>query len=390
MPARTGATSAGAVISPRLGPNPARARLAYLDNLRTFLTGLVICHHAAIAVGATGRWYYALPAPPDSPTALLLTVFTGVNQAFFMSLFFAISAYVTPASYDAKGPAAFLRDRFARLGLPLLVYFLVLNPILWWLIARLRDGDGAGVVAFVSRDYSHLVGPGPLWFVLALLVFGSAYAATRVAGGRQHEVTGTHPFPSDRAILGFVVGIGLVAFVVRLVFPTGWDVIGLQLGYFPLYVAFFTFGIRAHGNAWLDRIDRPLSARWGRRARWSMPLLLAVPLVGGVGQVNGGLHLPALLYAMWEPWVCVGMSVWLLVLFRERWAMSGAVARRMSRGAYTAYIIHPFFIVAGTALVALLPPEPLLRFVVLCALSVPSTFLVADVIRRLPGLSRIL
>ncbi|MCW5892992.1 MAG: acyltransferase family protein [bacterium] len=371
-------------------PAPARERLLYLDNLRTFLTALVICHHAAIAAGATGGWYWALPAPPDSESALLLTVFTAVNQAFFMSLFFAISAYVTPASYDAKGAAAFLRDRFARLGIPLVVYFFVLNPILSWLIVRLRDGDAAGLVAFVSRDYGHLVGPGPLWFVLALLVFGSAYAAARVASGHPREVTGTHPFPSDRTILGFVVGIGLTAFLVRFVFPTGWDVLGLQLGYFPLYVAFFTFGLRAHANRWLDGLDRPFVACWGRRARWAMPLLLATPFVGGIGQVNGGPHLAALLYAMWEPWICVGMSAWLLVLFRERWATQGRLARRLSRGAYTAYIVHPFFVVAGTALVALLPPQPLLRFVVLCALAVPATFAVADGIRRLPGLSRIL
>jgi hypothetical protein len=369
---------------------PARERLLYLDNLRTFLTALVICHHAAIAAGATGGWYYALPAPPDSPTALLLTVFTGINQAFFMSLFFAISAYVTPPSYDAKGPRAFLRDRFARLGLPLLVYFFVLNPILLWLIARFRDGSGAGLVEFASHDYRHLVGPGPLWFVLTLLIFASAYAATRVASRRTHELTGTHPFPSDRAMLRFVVAIGLTAFVVRDVCPTGWNVVGLQLGYFPLYVAFFTFGLWAHGNGWLDRLDQPLVARWGRRARWAMPLLLATPFVGGIGQVNGGPNLPALLYAMWEPWICVGMSLWLLVLFRERWARQAATARRLSRSAYAAYIIHPFFVVAGTALVARLPPEPLLRFVVLCALSVPATFAAADLIRRVPGLRRIL
>lgn len=369
---------------------PARERLLYLDNLRTFLTALVICHHAAIAAGASGRWYYALPAPPDSPSALLLTVFTGVNQAFFMSLFFAIAAYVTPASYDAKGARAFLRDRFARLGLPLLAYVFVLNPILWWLIVRLRDGGGGGLVAFVTRDYPRLLGPGPLWFVLSLLIFGSAYAAIRVAAGRAREVIGTHPFPSDGAILRFVVAIGLGAFAVRFVFPTGWDVAGLQLGYFPLYVAFFTFGIWAHGNAWLARIDRSFVARWGRRARWSMPLLLAIPLVGGVGQVNGGPHLAALLYALWEPWICVGMSAWLLLLFRERWTAQGPLARRMSRSAYTAYIVHPFFVVAGTALAAQMPAEPLLRFVVLCAVAVPATFAVADAIRRLPGLSRIL
>jgi glucans biosynthesis protein C len=370
---------------------PARERLLYLDNLRTFLTGLVICHHCAVALGGAGAWYYVLPPPPGSPAPALLTLFLAVNQSFFMSLFFAISAYVTPASYDAKGPRAFLRDRFKRLGIPLVVYFFVLNPLLVFLVVRLQGLTTAGLFVFLGAYYRSTVGPGPLWFVLALLVFGSVYAGWRVASGLERERTGTRPFPDRRTILRFVVAIGIVAFVVRLFFPTGWNVLGLQLGYFALYVAFFVFGIWAHGNGWLARLDRTQVRFWGRAA-WiaSAAFVVAVVLGGGPDTVSGGMNVPALAYAMWEPWLCVAFSLWLLVLFRERFATQGALARRLTRSAYTAYIIHPFLVVCGTALVALLAVDPLLRFPVLCVLAVTSTFALSDVIRRVPGLSRIL
>jgi len=372
-------------------PAPGRERLLYLDNLRTFLTGLVICHHSAIAMGGSGGWYYVLPPPPGSPAPAILTLFTAINQSFFMSLFFAISGFFTPASYDAKGRRSFLRDRFARLGIPLLVYFFLLNPVLVYLVARFQGRTGDGFLASVSRYYPVMVGTGPLWFVLALLIFALVYAGLRIVSGRERERTGTRPFPGARQILRFVLAVGAVAFVVRLLFPTGWQILGLQLGYFPLYIAFFVFGVWAHGNGWLDCLDRAQARRWGRGA-WiaSAAFVAAVALGGGPDRVNGGPNLAALGYAMWEPWLCVAISIRLLVWFRERFATQGALARHMARSAYTAYIIHPFFVVCGTTLVARLPVDPLLRFPVLCALAVGTTFALSDVIRRAPGLSRIL
>src|SRR5262245_29828319 len=342
-------------------------------------------------MGGAGGWYYVIPPPPGSAAPAVLTLFTPVNQSFFMSLFFGISGYVTPASYDAKGPGPFVRDRLARLGIPLVVYFFVLNPVLMYIVTRFQGWPAEGVFTFVSRNYPRAVGTGPLWFVLALLVFGLGYTGLRIATGREREVTGRHPFPGPRQILSFVLAIGVVAFVVRLIFPTGWEILGLQLGYFPLYVAFFVFGIRAHGNGWLDRLDRSQSRLWGRRARLaSLAFVVAVAVGGGADRVNGGLNLPALAYAIWEPWLCVAISIWLLVLFRERFATQGALARRMARSAYTAYIIHPFLVVGGTALVAQLPVDPLLRFPVLCAVAVGATFAVAGVVRRVPGFAAVL
>ena len=181
-------------------------------------------------MGGPGGWYYVVPPPPGSLAPTVLTLFTAINQSFFMSLFFAISGYVTPASYDAKGPGPYLRDRLARLGIPLVVYFFVLNPVLVYLAARFLGLTGEGLFAFVTRDYRHTVGTGPLWFVLALLIFAFVYAGLRIASGRTHEHTGTRPFPTSPQILGFVLAIGVVAFIVRLVFPTGWQILGLQLG----------------------------------------------------------------------------------------------------------------------------------------------------------------
>src|SRR5918997_2539840 len=62
----------------------AGGRLPFADNLRVFLTILVVAHHAGQAYGPTGgRWPVFEPQRSS-----LLGPFFSVNAAFFMGLFF--------------------------------------------------------------------------------------------------------------------------------------------------------------------------------------------------------------------------------------------------------------------------------------------------------------
>ena len=116
------AEAAAPAEQPRSGP-----RLFYLDNLKSCLTLLVVVHHTLGAFGGIGSLGLSVGNFRNP-----FQVFTGtlqiLNQSYFMSLFFFISAYLTPASLDKKGPAAFLADRLRRLGLPFLAFFLVVGP----------------------------------------------------------------------------------------------------------------------------------------------------------------------------------------------------------------------------------------------------------------------
>jgi fucose 4-O-acetylase-like acetyltransferase len=94
-------------------------RLLYLDNLKVYLTVLVIFHHAGQAYGDGGDWAYT----PSNPAEVMPWIwhFFSVNAAFFMGLFFLISGYFVPASYDKQGASIFVQKKLIRLGIPLLV-----------------------------------------------------------------------------------------------------------------------------------------------------------------------------------------------------------------------------------------------------------------------------
>ena len=105
-----------------------KPRLFYLDNLKSFLTAVVVAHHVGcIFIG--GGWMYQVAVYRTSLQPLCAALL-GLDQAYFMALFFFVSGYFTPSSYDRKGRRAFLRDKAKRLGLPFLAYLFVFGPLL--------------------------------------------------------------------------------------------------------------------------------------------------------------------------------------------------------------------------------------------------------------------
>ena len=90
-----------------------------------------------ITYGASGGWYYNEVRPGSDVSSQLLSLFTGFNQAFFMGLFL-LAGYFTPGAVERHGAAIYMRERAVRLGLPLIVYFLLLSPVTIALAATAR------------------------------------------------------------------------------------------------------------------------------------------------------------------------------------------------------------------------------------------------------------
>ena len=104
---------------------PAVPRLAYLDQLKLLLVGLVVVHHAGQPYGPPEDW------PLTSAAAgLPLGAFFEINGAFFMGLFFLISGVFLPSAVDRLGPRKAVGARIVRLGAPLVfLSVLIFGPI---------------------------------------------------------------------------------------------------------------------------------------------------------------------------------------------------------------------------------------------------------------------
>jgi len=245
-----------------------KPRLLYIDNIRILLTILVILHHLAIGYGASGNNPYVEAGEISTVSTILMTLFVAINQSFFMGFFFMISSYFTPGSYDRKGGWPYVLDRLKRLGIPLLFYIVVIDPLLSYVLSRYYGFPGSlgEFLSIYLKSYDRL-GVGPLWFVAALLIFSLVYALLRLA----IKPLATPPpsegkAPSNLAIAGFALALGLLTFVVRIWMPVGreFELLGFQLAHFVQYIAMFIVGIVAYRRNWFSALTVAQAKVWLR------------------------------------------------------------------------------------------------------------------------------
>jgi fucose 4-O-acetylase-like acetyltransferase len=200
-------------------------RNAGIDALRAGTTFLVVLHHTAITYGAIGGWYYKEIPTDSSLSSMLLVFFRTFNQAWFMGLFFLLAGYYTPAALQAKGCRRYLYDRLLRLGIPLLVYGLVIGPATIAL-AQTARGNLFSDTLFLLWRHGEFE-KGPLWFAWALLIFAAVMVVWRMLGSHWIEVDAKRAFPTNVALLAAALTTGLAAFALRLQWPVGKEVCGL-------------------------------------------------------------------------------------------------------------------------------------------------------------------
>jgi Acyltransferase family len=373
-------------------------RLLFVDNIRVFLTVLVILHHLMITYAGTGNWYY-LEGRQDDVVDGLGSWFCAINQAYFMGLFLLISAYFVPGSYDRKGAGRFTRDRLIRLGIPLVVYGWVVNPLFcYWFFGwdhkmsfwrYFTDGYvGSGTV----------IGQGPLWFVEVLLIFSLVYVGWRLLVPRAPlpPVAAT-PFPRDRTLVLFAVGLGVAAALLRIPFAMDaytFRPLNLQFAFFASYVALFVVGLIAYRRDWLRGLPDRTGRRWVKVA--ALMILLWAPTVLALGAADndlplkGGLHWQSPVYAMWEAFTCVSLCIAVVYLFRRHLDRRGRLSAFLVPNAYTAYLIHAPVIATLAYELRGVTWYPLLKWALVALVAVPLCFGLSALIRKIPYTDRAL
>lgn len=363
----------------------------YIDRLRSVMTALVVLHHTSITYGASGGWFYHEQKPSGAPSSLLLTLFTATNQAYFMGFFYLLAGYFTPRSLERKGYARFLGDRFLRLGIPLLVFILILGPLTAAMVEAATGGSFWGTIAWLWQ-HGRIIN-GPLWFAEALLLFSLGYCAWRAAWGSPLEQSerSPRPVPSYLWWLASALGVAVAALAIRQVVPTGENVIGMQLGYFASYIFLFAVGVAAWRRDWLRQLE------WKNARPWIVVLAIAWPCLpvsialamklNGAGKSNfaGGLSWPAITYALWEPFVAWGLIAAWLLIFRAHMNRPSGFWSWLNRRAYAVYILHPPVLVGAALLYHGWAAPALVKFGVTGATACVVCWLLADPLVRLPG-----
>lgn len=379
--------------------------------LRAWTTLLVVAHHSVLAyhpdapspgasLDGASRWWGAFPVV-DHERWRGFSLFTTANEMYFMALMFLLSGLFVWPSLRRKGAAGYLRDRVLRLGLPFAVGAGILAPLAYY-PAYLQTGATGGWAGFWQVFTKPGVwASGPSWFLWVLLVFDVvvtlAFALRPQWGDQLGRAAAKLQTPG--ALFGALFAAASVAYV-ALELPAGgfawwsWGPFYVQTSRVLLYFTYFLFGIAlgAHGvGEGVLATDGLLARRW---KRWlnvaSLAFVVCVAAIIAVFTVRPlpmWLHLGADLgFAL----AGASMSLAAIAIFLRFARAPHPVFDALVPCAYGMYLVHyPIvsflqYLHLGVALPAVV------KGLLVTAAAIAISWGVVAVLRRVPGVARVI
>ncbi|SKA45655.1 Acyltransferase family protein [Chitinophaga eiseniae] len=340
-------------------------RTSWVDNLRSFITVLVVAHHSSLAY-TTFAWFdktaYIRSTHPvvDAARSRGLDIFEDFNDVFFMSLMFLISGIFVFRSLQHKGVGKFIRDRFYRLFIPFLAGVTVLMLLAYypaWYIAHGQHNIPAYVVDFFTVEAWPV---GPPWFIWVLFVFNVVVAVLfpvmqhRIARWNQW-LTGLQQQPVKLVLFWFLYSWVLYVPLVLLTDAGRWTGIGpfdFQVSRVLLYFGYFSLGILI-GAGGLARSVFADGSPWVRY--WWCWLMAAAgvyaalkgseaPLTAMMARQKLSILQANLIYR--SVWIlsCTLSGIAFLTTFKSLMNRTGVGWQSLSANAYGIYLVHYIFV----------------------------------------------
>ena len=327
----------------------AKSRNLALDRTRTFLTLVVLLHHAVIPYTHFGH---------TDPTSFFgFDMIVLATDSFFMAMFFFLSGLFVWPGIARKGPLNHLQDRLFRLGLPFVICAFTIIPIAYYSFS-LRQHPEISFASFWWKTIT--VGPwpsGPIWFLWVLFSFDViACLLYKLSPNLLDPINRLSLHGRRRPAAFFAVMLAVTAaFYIpgRIHFGAGsWFEFGpfsVQHGRVLLYATYFFFG----AGIGVQLMDRGLLAADGRMAKvsWDWMMLALVPycLLWGLIYIKREIlgnpaHLPDWYegaYALF--FVIFSVAIMFLILaFFQRFRQSGSakLLDPMQADAYGMFLVH--------------------------------------------------
>jgi len=378
---------------------PPKATVDYINNIKIFLTSIVIIHHCYSSGQGFTIQDMVSPTSQRSWGNVTLFLFTMLNQSYFMNLFFFFSGYFVPKSLDKKGVHEFLFDRAKRLLIPFVVYSFFLGTFVEY---GFRSLFFPNKFDFPSGTYNW----GPTWFLIQLMIFSIIYA---FACGERWNPSIKCPSLLGFFIIGIIIGIfaGILAMFTP---PAGsFMTVPVFWSSYLSYIVYFFGGAVAQRNDWMTSIknmSRVVIYLW---AVLSTALYCPIFLFF----IEDMASVPFALLAMgvlWKGVLCMGLSLAVTVFFMD---YSNRKFKYLtpffSKAMYTAYIIQFAFpmIVGGWSVVKIFDATGNIEYIdgapyisndnlifpgwlLCCVITLAIVWPLSYAIRSIPGFSQVL
>lgn len=380
-------------------PSARTSRNLALDRTRTFLTLLVVIHHAVIAYTYFGH--------TDPKSFLGFDLIVLANDSFFMAMFFFLSGLFVWPSLARRVRWAFTRDRLLRLGIPFAVAALTVIPLAYYAIA-LRQQPDLSFAQFWWKTVT--VGPwpsGPVWFVWVLFVLDFTGAVLfRTMPGILTPISrlSVRGFSQPMTVFFVLVAVTLVAYVpLRLYFgPNHWLEFGpfsVQTSRILLYASYFFIGAGI-GAVSLDQglLSTNGQLAKGRVSTWALLALVPYGLLWVLITIKRGpLQNPDVLPLWYEAsygvlFVIFSAAIMFTILaFFLKYMRDGrSVLDPMQHEAYGIFLVHYVFVLWLQYWLFDAELPAVVKALIVFAIALPLSWATTAALRKIPGAHRVL
>ncbi|WP_168207765.1 acyltransferase family protein [Spirosoma sp. KCTC 42546] len=380
------------------------SRAVWLDYLRSFVTLLVLAHHAALAYPTFAyfdptHYIYSTAPIVDDSRWLGMDRFIGFNDLFFMPLMFLISGLFVYRGLRKKGIKAYLTDRFIRLGVPFLIAELLLIPLAYvpsFYVATHSTDLFTFVEDYIGKQQWPV---GPPWFIWLLLAFdGVAVLIFNISPsffstlGNKLESLSKQPVQFGVIIYGLtaISLIPLSLWVGQYTWVGNWGPFDFQLNRLFFYLLFFLLGACLGSTDWqgyLFRSGKLFGKGWAFWLLASLICYLLVVFVSGLGAdwVKQGRLSSTAGYCLYDVFFvvsCLASMGACLAVFKQNITQPNEGWASLSANAYGIYILHyPFITWAQFALLGAGLPV-IGKFLIVFLVSISLSWLSSSWVRR--------
>ena len=326
----------------------AGSRNAALDRARTFLTLVVLLHHAVIPYTHFGH---------TDPTSWIgFDAIVLATDSFFMAMFFFLSGLFVWPGLGHRAPLIFLRDRLLRLGLPFAIAALTVIPIAYYAIA-LRQQPELGFSAFWWKTVT--VGPwpsGPIWFVWVLLAFDlTASVLYRLSSHLLDPINrlSQRGFERPAVFWLFLVVVTAILYIPALVHfgANRWFEFGpfsVQASRVLLYAAYFFIGAGIGAANFSSGVLSADGALAGSRWQWVIATLIPYCLMWGMIYIKREIlgnpdvlpHWYQAVYGLFFVLFSAAILFAILAFFLHSKTPGPTLLDRMQADAYGIFLVH--------------------------------------------------
>jgi peptidoglycan/LPS O-acetylase OafA/YrhL len=334
---------------------PPSSRLHYLDAARAFALLLGVVFHASLSFLPMAIGWAVM----DVSTGQAVGGFAVLSHTFRMALFFLLAGYFSHLAFHRGNPRTFLRSRVVRLGIPFVIGWILLRPLLvsGWIMGQASMWGEVDIAAGLRGGFDSLktlpagIFTGShLWFLYYLMLITAMVLGVRAVVSLRLSWKTTTRALADRSFdwavhSRWAFPLVLLPTAGLLLLMRGWGMDTPDQSLAPhwpalgVYGGFFSVGWILHRQAkWLPQLIRLTPTRL-------LVALLAASITVLLSAIEGDAghpqHQPArIVYAFAYAATMWSFVVIFLGLARKFLAAPRPIIRYLADASYWIYLTH--------------------------------------------------